>query len=64
MKKIAFTSFAESELEELKAGAERTYKERYLYLKRLQKVFKSNKESVDVDDIGKSFIVLKRKNAD
>lgn len=64
MKKIAFTSFAESELEELKAGAERSYKERYLYLKRLQKVFKPNKESIDVDDIGKSFIVLKRKDAD
>ncbi|MDN4165752.1 hypothetical protein QWY31_09575 [Cytophagales bacterium LB-30] len=57
------STFEESELEELKASAARTYKERYLYLKKLQSIIKTNTPSIDVDDIDTNYIELKRKDA-
>ena len=58
------STFEESELETLKASAARTYKERYLYLKKLQSIIKPNTPPIDVDDIDTKYIELKRKHAD
>ncbi len=61
-KKIEFQSFEASELEMLRQMAARTIQERHDYLKFLQKSHLRNPDAIDIDDIGREFIVLKRKS--
>ena len=58
---ISFQSHEDSEKEMIREMAARTLPERIAYLKFLQKNHLHNPNAVDIDDIGKSFIELKRK---
>lgn len=58
---ISFQSFEDAEKEMIQQMASRTIQERIDYLKFLQRNHLYNPNAVDIDDIGKSFIELKRK---